>query len=79
MEEVYIDLSDKIFIHKDFIEVNWRGYTIKKVWLKFIDGFIDLKIPFKVSEWNGDKLEEVLLEHFDLRLLIMSKRIVRFG
>ena len=79
MEEVYIDLSDKIFIHKDFIEVNWRGYTNKKVWLKFIDGFIDLKIPFKVSEWNGDKLEEVLLEHFDLRLLIMSKRIVRFG
>ena len=79
MEEVYIDLSDKIFIHKDFIEVNWRGYTNKKVWLKFIDGFIDLKIPFKVSEWNRDKLEEVLLEHFDLRLLIMSKRIVRFG
>ena len=79
MEEVYIDLSDKIFIHKDFIEVNWRGYINKKVWLKFIDGFIDLKIPFKVSEWNGDKLEEVLLEHFDLRLLIMSKRIVRFG
>ena len=79
MEEVYIDLSDKIFIHRDFVEVNWRGYTIKKVWLKFIDGFIDLKIPFKVSEWNGDKLEEVLLEHFDLRLLIMSKRIVRFG
>ena len=79
MEEVYIDLSDKIFIHRDFVEVNWRGYTNKKVWLKFIDGFIDLKIPFKVSEWNGDKLEEVLLEHFDLRLLIMSKRIVRFG
>ena len=79
MEEVYKDLSDKIFIHRDFVEVNWRGYTNKKVWLKFIDGFIDLKIPFKVSKWNGDKLEEVLLEHFDLRLLIMSKRIVRFG
>ena len=79
MEEVYIDLSDKIFIHRDFVEVNWRGYTIKKIWLKFIDGFIDLKIPFKVSEWNGGILEEVLLEPIELCLLILDKRIIRFG
>ena len=82
MKEVYLDLSDKIFIHKNFIEVTWKRYTNKKALLKFLEGFINEERPnieFQVSKWNGDKLEEVLLEPFELSLLILSKRIVRFG
>jgi len=82
MKEVYLDLSDKIFIHKDFVEVIWKKHFNKKALLKFLEGFIDIgrfNIKFRVSEWSGDILEEVLLEPFELSLLIISKRIVRFG
>ena len=82
MKEVYLDLSDKIFIHKDFVEVVWKRHFNKKALLKFLEGFIDIgrfNLKFRVSEWNGDILEEVLLEPFELSLLILSKRIVRFG
>ena len=82
MKEVYLDLSDKIFIHKDFVEVVWKRHFNKEALLKFLEEFTDIgryNIKFRVSEWNGDILEEVLLEPFELSLLILSKRIVRFG
>lgn len=82
MEEVYIDLSDKIFIHKDFVEVIWKRHFNKKALLKFLEEFTDMgryNIKFRVNEWKGDTLEEVLLEPFELSLLIIDKRIVRFG
>ena len=82
MKEVYLDLSDKIFIHKDFVEVVWKKYFNKKALLKFLEEFTNIErhnIKFRVSEWNGDVLEEVLLEPFELSLLILSKRIIRFG
>ena len=82
MKEVYLDLSDKIFIHKDFVEVIWKRHFNKKALLKFLEEFTDMEIyniKFRVSEWNGDILEEVLLEPFELSLLILSKRIVNFG
>ena len=82
MEEVYLDLSDNIFIHRDFIEVIWKRHFNKKALLKFLEGFTDIEghnIKFRVNEWNGDILEEVLLEPFELSLLILSKRIIRFG
>lgn len=82
MKEVYLDLSDKIFIHKDFVEVIWKKHFNKKALLKFLEVFTDIErhnIKFRVNEWKGDKLEEVLLEPFELSLLILSKRIVRFG
>ena len=82
MKEVYLDLSDKIFIHKDFVEVVWKKHFNKRALLKFLEEFTDMEIyniKFRVSEWNGDILEEVLLEPFELSLLILSKRIIRFG
>ena len=82
MKEVYLDLSDKIFIHKDFVEVIWKKHFNKKALLKFLEGFTDIgrfNLKFRVSEWKGDILEEVLIEPFELSLLILSKRIVRFG
>lgn len=79
MKEVCLDLSNKLFIHKDFVELVGLKYTNKKALLEFLEGFIIIKIPFKVSEWKGDVLEEVLIEPFELSLLILSKRIVRFG
>ena len=82
MKEVYLDLSDKIFIHKDFVEVIWKRHFNKEALLKFLEEFTDIgryNIKFRVSEWNGDILEEVLLEPFELSLLILSKRIINFG
>ena len=82
MEEVYIDLSDKIFIHRDFVEITWKRYTNEKALLRYLEEFIDKKRPntkFQVSKWNGDILEEVLLEPIELCLLILDKRIIRFG
>jgi hypothetical protein len=82
VKEVYLDLSDKIFIHKNFIEVTWKRYTNKKALLEHLEEFINEERPnikFQVSKWNGDKLEEVLLKPIELCLLIIDKRIVRFG
>jgi len=82
VKEVYLDLSDKIFIHKDFVEVVWKKHFNKKALLKFLEGFIDIErfnLKFRVSEWKGDTLEEVLIEPFELSLLILSKRIINFG
>lgn len=82
MKEVYLDLSDKIFVHKDFVEVIWKRHFNKKALLKYLEAFTDMEIyniKFRVSKWNGDKLEEVLLKPIELCLLIIDKRIVRFG
>jgi hypothetical protein len=82
VKEVYLDLSDKIFIHKDFVEVVWKKHFNKRALLKFLEEFTDMErynIKFRVSEWKGDVLEEVLIEPFELSLLILSKRIVNFG
>lgn len=79
MKDVYIDLSDKIFIHKDFVEVVWKRYTNRKILMEHLGEYINVGRPIKVSEWNGDKLEEVLLEPIELSSLILSKRIIRFG
>ena len=79
VEEVYIDLSDKIFIHKDFVEVVGLKYTNKKALLEYLGEYINVGRFIKVSVWNGDKLEEVLVEPIVLSSLITIKRIVRFS
>ena len=82
MEDELIDISGDMYIHKNFIEVTWKRYTNKKALLKFLEGFTDMErynIKFRVSEWKGDVLEEVLIEPFELSLLILSKRIINFG
>lgn len=82
MEDELIDISGDIFIHKDFVEVTWKRYTNKKSLLKLLEEFINEERPnikFQVSKWKGDKLEEVRLKPIELCLLILDKRIVRFG
>ena len=82
MEDELIDISGDMYIHKNFIEVTWKRYTNKKALLEHLEEFINEERPnikFQVSKWNGDKLEEVLLEPIELCLLIIDKRIVRFG
>jgi hypothetical protein len=79
MEEVYLDLSDKIFIHKDFVEVVGLKYTNKKALLEHLEEYINVGRLIKVNVWNGDKLEEVLVEPIVLSSLVTIKRIVRFS
>ena len=82
MKEVYLDLSDKIFIHKDFVEVIWKRHFNKKALLEHLEEFNNEERPnikFQVSKWKGDKLEEVRLKPIELCRLIKCKQVLRFG
>ena len=77
MEEVYIDLSDNIFIHKDFVEVIDlklpKGTTLVEALEQYIFGNIGKVIIFQLSIWKGAKLESISILPEDLKVLIESK------
>ena len=56
MEEVYIDLSDNIFIHKDFVEVInlkiTKGTTLLELFEQYTFGNIGEVVRFQLSIWT---------------------------
>ena len=77
MEEVYIDLSDKIFIHKDFVEVvNLKipkGTTLIELFEQYVFDKIGEVVRFQISIWKEAKLESIYILPEDLKVLIESK------
>ena len=77
MKEVYIDLSDKIFIHKDFVEVIdlkiTKGTTLVEALEQYIFGNIGKVIIFQISIWEGVKLESIFILPEELKVLLESK------
>ena len=77
MEEVYIDLSDNIFIHKDFVEVVnlkiTKGTTLLEALEQYIFGNIGKVIRFQISIWKGVKLESIFILPEELKVLLESK------
>ena len=77
MEEVYIDLSDNMFIHKDFVEVInlkiTKGTTLIESLEQYIFGNIGEVIIFQISIWKGARLESIFILPEDLKVLIESK------
>ena len=77
MEEVYIDLSDNIFIHKDFVEVVnlkiTKGTTLIEALEQYIFGNIGKVIRFQISIWKGVKLESIFILPEELKVLLESK------
>ena len=77
MEEVYIDLSDNIFIHKGFVEVVnlkiTKGTTLIELFEQYIFDKIGEVIIFQISIWKGVKLESIYILPEDLKVLIESK------
>ena len=57
MEEIYLDLSDNIFIHKDFVEVIdlkiTKGTTLIESLEQYIFGKKDKVVRFQISIWKG--------------------------
>ena len=57
MEEVYLDLSDNIFIHKDFVEVIdlkiTKGTTLVEALEQYIFDRKDKVVRFQISIWKG--------------------------
>ena len=76
MEEVYIDLSDNIFIHKDFVEVVnlkiTKGTTLMELEQYIFDNKDEVVI-FQISIWKEAKLESIFILPEDLKVLIESK------
>ena len=80
MEEVYIDLSDKIFIHKDFVEVvNLKvpkGTTLLELFEQYTFDKKDKEdevVRFQISIWKGARLESIFILPEDLKVLLESK------
>ena len=80
MEEVYIDLSDNIFIHKDFVEVInlkvTKGTTLLELFEQYVfdkSDKIDKVVRFQISIWNGARLESILISPEELKVLLESK------
>ena len=77
MEEVYIDLSDNIFIHKDFVEVVnlkvTKGTTLLELFEQYVFNNIGEVIVFQISIWKGIKLESIFILPEDLKVLLESK------
>ena len=77
MEEVYIDLSDNIFIHKDFVEViNLKvpkGTTLLESLEQYVFDKKDTVVKFQISIWKGVKLESIFILPEDLKVLLESK------
>ncbi len=77
MGEVYIDLSDKIFIHKDFVQVIdlkiIKGTTLVEALEQYIFGNIGKVVGFQISIWKGVKLESIFILPEDLKVLLESK------
>ena len=77
MEEVYIDLSDNIFIHKDFVEVVnlkvTKGTTLIELFEQYVFNNIGEVIVFQISIWKGIKLESIFILPEDLKVMLESK------
>ena len=80
MEEVYIDLSDKIFIHKDFVEVVDlkipKGTTLLELFEQYMFDKKDKEdevVKFKISIWKGVRLESISILPEELKVLLESK------
>ena len=80
MVEVYLDLSDNIFIHKDFVEVVnlkiTKGTTLLELFEQYVfdkKGKEDEVVIFKVSIWKGARLESIFILPEDLKVLLESK------
>ena len=80
MEEIYIDLSDNIFIHKDFVEVVNLKITKGTTLLELVEQYVldkrgkeDEVVIFKISIWKGVRLESIFILPEDLKVLLESK------
>ena len=77
MVEVYLDLSDNIFIHKDFVEVInlkiTKGTTLIELFEQYVFGNIGEVVRFQLSIWKGARLESISILPEALKILIESK------
>ena len=77
MEEVYLDLSDKIFIHKDFVEVVDlkipKGTTLLELFEQYTFDNKDKAVRFQISIWKGVRLESISISPEELGLMLESK------
>ena len=77
MVEIYIDLSDKIFIHRDFVEMANsklpKGTTLLELFEQYVFDKKGEVIVFQISIWKGVKLESIFILPEDLKVLVESK------
>ena len=77
MEEVYLDLSDNIFIHKDFVEVVDlkipKGTTLSEYFEQYVFDKKGEVVKFKISIWNGVMLKSIFILFEELKVLLESK------
>ena len=77
MVEVYIDLSDKIFIHKDFVEVInlkiTKGTTLLELFEQYVFNNIGEVVGFQISIWKEARLESIFILPEELVILLESK------
>ena len=77
MEEIYIDLSDKIFIHKDFVEMANsklpKGTTLLELFEQYVFDKKGEVIIFQISIWKGARLESISISPEELVILLESK------
>ena len=77
MEEIYLDLSDNIFIHKDFVEVIdlkiTKGTTLIESLEQYICDKKDKVVRFQISIWKGTRLESIIILPEDLVIMLESK------
>lgn len=77
MEDIYIDLSDKIFIHKDFVEVVGlkipKGISLVEWFEQYGFDSKDKVVRFQLSIWNGVKLEYTVLTFEGVYMMLESK------
>ena len=77
MIEVYLDLSDNIFIHKYFVEVIKLKITKGTTLLESLEQYIfdkkDKVVIFQISIWKGTRLESIFISPEDLKVLLESK------
>ena len=77
MEEIYLDLSDNIFIHKDFVEVIdlkiTKGTTLLELFEQYVFDKKGEVVRFQISIWKGDRLESTLILPKELGIMLESK------
>ena len=77
MEEVCLDLSDSIFIHRDFVEVVnlkiTKGTTLIEALKQYVFDKKYKVVIFQISIWKGVRLESTLILFEELKVLLESK------
>ena len=77
MVEVYLDLSDNIFIHKDFVEVIdlkiIKGTTLMELFEQYVFDKKGEVVRFQISIWKGARLESISILPEDLNVMLESK------